>query len=703
MPMRIPEADNPYRVDIERTNTSVDSVGLVAAPEAKNATVNAVQGLTKSSFDVLEKAQKFKKLQDETQSLDLINQLKTEGEKLKNDSETGFKRLKGKDALSMPDGSSIHDTYNGRLQNLVRTLADKAGNPEVRAKFNKFAQDYGYNFQNELNAHTIKQAQEYATSVQNNALKLAYDDAMSGTLDEYDANASVIKGIIDQNAKIKGVEPDYSKVMGTLHADKAALLIDSGNLKIAKSFIEQRKSEMEVRDYLRLKRSITDAQKRLAAAARVNNSIKKYVASMTPYNIARSIYKETTKSDLSEDQYNQSLDLAGGNPVEALQIALIGPDKYKAAVDEWAETGKVPDVLKGVNSNTKALSTMAQRMGALNGKSLEQMVGVVMDDNPDMTLQDAYATARGVIKKSKQNYGVASENRNHQAGMLLGEMLKGTSIDELPDSQLNALPYSVRVAVKQYQNRAASNSLATDHEAMWELRHNPERLKNLTQLELVNMAKDFSPNDFQWIVQRSNDLKTGRVTDIKANERENRVKNALALQGFKNPTDREGRAINSFLTSNLNDAVAEEELNRGKPMTQEETTQFIGKELSTTYTSKTKFLGFIPWDSETDAVDVAKGKSINIDGTTKDILTKGLQSIGVLDPNDASLTDLILQVKLVPGKPIHGASAMVQALKDEDVKAYDAIKNAYVKRNGRAPTDDQIIRLYLEGAIQSKR
>lgn len=699
MPMRIPEADNPYRVDIERTNTSVDSVGLVAAPEAKNATVNAVQGLTKSSFDVLEKAQKFKKLQDETQSLDLINQLKTEGEKLKNDSETGFKRLKGKDALSMPDGSSIHDTYNGRLQTIVRTLADKAGNPEVRATFNKFAQDYGYNFQNELNAHTIKQAQEYATSVQNNAIQLAYTDAVNGSTDDFINNLSVIKGIVDQNAKIKGVEPDYNKVLSQVYGSRTERLIDDGNLKEASALIKSGSDQgyIDAAHARHYNKVIKAERERQAKVAQVKNLTKAYLAKFTPEVVWKGAFKQITGTDINSEAYEKALDLAGGDPMEAMSIAMIGAEKYEQALAEYERTGKQPDFGDALPKAKKAQKMFASGLGSISG-DINQTAAFIMGKDPNIDLETAYKVASNVARQQKHTVGVTQAERNNQLTILLEGIQKGTPLDDLPLASLNKIPARLKATYRRIESLNNSNSRMTDPAYYNEIR-DPEKLKQMSPEAIIQIMPHLSEEDGQLLIRNAQLAQSGQLSDLSINSK--KINQFLDYAGVGTETT-DAKRRRGLLYQAIEDSLKDKQYQLGRKLTDEEIYLEGKRVLNAPY--RVTDSGFI-WDSEKDT---SMGDVISGDGKfspNKELLSMldtGLDFLGVGEKNDDNRSIFYVKVLTNPRQYPQAIHEMSEAFKQSFPDGYKAFVDRFKERYNRAPSEEEVVTTILAGKTKPK-
>ena len=292
MPMVVPNGD-PFAV--QQTVGPTQEFGLVNMPKTQFSRMNAALSLEESAQHLNQLAQKWQGEQDQTRAKDLMNQIQEKTNDLANNPQSGFKTLKGINALERPEGKSLSDEVGKSYDDYVNSLLQNGVNKNVQKIVKQFSDANRNQLMNSVNTHLIAQSNEYRKSVNQKSIEMASSMALQDDPRQAEEGVAILRALIDQDAKEKGIEPDYTKKLGDVQFLRIQQAVDAGRLSDASSLLQANRSDMSATDQVRAKRLI-----QVAARKQRNNSVtskidtKKIVDSVELIKRLSELYKDRT-------------------------------------------------------------------------------------------------------------------------------------------------------------------------------------------------------------------------------------------------------------------------------------------------------------------------------------------------------------------------------------------------------------------------
>lgn len=697
MPMRIPDAGNPYSVDIDISNPTRTDVGLTEEPRVQNSVMNAFTGAVQGVGSLVEATQKWKAHVDNTQSMDLINELNDKVKDIRNNPETGYLTLEGKNAIVRPSGKSLNDEVRETFNLYREEILAKAGNPDVRARVQQFANDAYTSLDNDVKAHIIKQNNIYSESVQQKNISNAVQLALTGKPEESAAAFQLVRDYTIEKANKLGLEPDLIKTMSPLHKQYVWDALDEGNLREAERRLKLAvdKGEMSGPDIHSLKKAIKREKDAIAKKYAQENAIKQFTVQNTPEATLRSVLEPELKRKISDEEIQEATDLAGGNSVVAGRILAVGIDNYKKAVDEAERSGKPIDLKEKNEILKKVDGVLGYKLVAVSGGNIEGLTQMFLEKYPGMD----YFTARSAaIKASNQNKAIQAAKMNDAAEgvkIAMDYIKEGKPINDLPASVKNKLPYEYYRSLQTYQERKDAGSLATNWNEYWDLMTNKDLLKSYSDMEWSTKAKDFDEKTYKELTERRQGIANGQVIDVNKSNTKAMVQTALEAQGILGVKGTEQKQVAGFVLNTVVEEISQNQalLNGGHPFTQEEVNRRVADMLKTKLTIPKFFF----WTGYSTAGDAASGKPVEMTDELEEVFNEGLLVQGIGATNPAQRTNLWLEIKLRPNQQMkpNVASAMRAKIFDLNPKFVADYSADYRQLKGQEPTSEDIVRAYI--------
>lgn len=697
MPMRIPDAGNPYSVNVDISKPMTDNVGLTEEPRVQNSMLGAVDGLAKSTMAVAEAGQRWKSIIDNTQTMDLINQLNDRIKDLRDNPETGYLKLEGKNAIVRPSGKSLSDEMRESFNLHRDEILGMAGNADVRLRLQRYADDAYKSFDNDVKAHVVKQNTIYSESVQQKNISNAVQLALTGKPEESAAAFDLVRTYVVNNANLHGTEPNLIKTMSPLHKQYVWDALDEGNFREAERRMKLAvdKGEMSGPDIHSLKKAIKREKDAIAKKYAQENAIKQFTTQNTPEATLRSVLEPELKRKISDEEIQEATDLAGGNSVVAGRILAVGIDNYKKAVDEAERSGKPIDLKEKNEILKKVDGVLGYKLVAVSGGNIEGLTQMFLEKYPGMD----YFTARSAaIKASNQNKAIQAAKMNDAAEgvkIAMDYIKEGKPINDLPASVKNKLPYEYYRSLQTYQERKDAGSLATNWNEYWDLMTNKDLLKSYSDMEWSTKAKDFDEKTYKELTERRQGIANGQVIDVNKSNTKAMVQTALEAQGILGVKGTEQKQVAGFVLNTVVEEISQNQalLNGGHPFTQEEVNRRVADMLKTKLTIPKFFF----WTGDSTAGDAASGKPVEMTDELEEVFNEGLLVQGIGATNPAQRTNLWLEIKLRPNQQMkpNVASAMRAKIFDLNPKFVADYSADYRQLKGQEPTSEDIVRAYI--------
>lgn len=245
-------------------------------------------------------------LASQTRVEDGINQLRQSALDKTYDPATGYKALKGAQALDRPGGVALPDEYGAALQKDAGNISDTLGTPEQKRMFNLRAADVVTSFKGDVDAHMLSEFQNYHVSVADGAAKLStqeaelnwnnpgkIDQSLNGIEDpETGQRFGGLKQAIYQKAKTTGMsaneaEAAMNNAESAVHAKVIESAIANNNPTYASAYFQQNKGNMQAQDILQVQGQINHHMDAQNSAAATNSTMKDLQPRIMPTDMDR--------------------------------------------------------------------------------------------------------------------------------------------------------------------------------------------------------------------------------------------------------------------------------------------------------------------------------------------------------------------------------------------------------------------------------
>ena len=691
MPMVVPNGD-PFAV--QQTVGPTQEFGLVNMPKTQFSRMNAAQSIEESAQQFNQIAQKWQGEQDQTRAKDLMNQIQEKTNDLANNPETGFKTLKGINALERPDGKSLSDEIGKSYDDYVSSLLQNGVNRNVQKIVKQFSDANRNQLMNSVNTHLIAQSNEYRKSVNQKSIEMASAMALQDDPSQAEEGVAVLRALIDQEAKEKGIEPDYTKKLGDVQFLRIQQAVDAGRLGDASNLLQANRSDMSATDQVRAKRLIQVAarKQRKQAAEDVVGGI--YGEIFSAENQARHAVELTTGSLPATADYEMALALADGDEEKAVQILAYGVDRWQQDVDNAEADGTLIDEEAMLAEDRNASMALSRYTADRTSEpTLDMVANRIKELVPDMDEDSLYSTSRKVLSREKARRDAQQRERDDQATIAYGSLRSGNGFEALPMGAVQNLKRSTVTSLQDYANRKAAGALVTNSALYWDLISNEDKLKNMTDEDFVTLAPELTESDFDDLMNFRQGLKGGKFKDTQGDNLRRNIKDAFSRNGLSMPTDEAGKAAYGYAARNIYDRIRQEMVMTGKEPTAQEISEKVTQLLNSEFSVKGTLWGT---NERTLAKAIEKG-SFGIDGTAEKILNAGLQAQGIVDPSKTNRTELLLGIAITPTKMVPGASAMVGEIRKVNPGFIEGLSQAYARKHGGvSPDDSYIVRAYLQ-------
>lgn len=303
-------AVQPFRLD-----TSSISPDLAAAPGRQEQQMG--QGLQSLGGEATRIAVDFQDQINQSRVLDARNQLAQYRGVLADDPKAGYLARTGLDALKPEDGKSLTDVYVDKFQQQQDTVMQGLDNDRQRLMLKPHAADLALQIQQETQKHALGQFKSYQLSNLDGQLKLSVDDAARNWQDPVAiqrsllqaqtaiANASTLQGKAPAEiesqvriasstvhakvlaAALENNNPSYANLYFQMHKDPT--YVNSDNEKVSKSDPDARMMDggMRADDILHFQGSMNKTLDTSISQQAVSASVKKYTPQFVPSGMDR--------------------------------------------------------------------------------------------------------------------------------------------------------------------------------------------------------------------------------------------------------------------------------------------------------------------------------------------------------------------------------------------------------------------------------
>lgn len=189
---------------------------------------------------------------------DALNKARQQMLNLTYDPDTGYKTLKGDQALTRPDGQPLAQEYGDKLQSSISDIGGTLGNDYQRRAFSMQANDLMTQFQSGVEQHTLQEYKDYALSTQSGTIKLGVDQAKLHWNDPDQINNALdsVKAAVVRTGTLAGASANETMAQlksttSAVHEGVIAAALQSNNPTYAQQYLQQYKSQMTADDILK--------------------------------------------------------------------------------------------------------------------------------------------------------------------------------------------------------------------------------------------------------------------------------------------------------------------------------------------------------------------------------------------------------------------------------------------------------------------
>lgn len=189
---------------------------------------------------------------------DALNQARQQMLKLTYDPQTGYKNLKGDNALTRPDGQSLSEEYGTQLKTGVSDISGKLGNDAQRRLFGMQSNDLMTQFQGNLEQHTAQEYKSYALSTQEGTQRIGVDTAKLhwNDPDQIKTALDSVQAAVYKMGDLKGdaastTQANLKTMTSAVHQGVIEAALQSSNPTYAQQYLNQYKGQMTADDILK--------------------------------------------------------------------------------------------------------------------------------------------------------------------------------------------------------------------------------------------------------------------------------------------------------------------------------------------------------------------------------------------------------------------------------------------------------------------
>lgn len=561
------------------------------------------QGLSQVGGAVDDITSDLRQQADQVQVNDALNAARRAELDLTFNPQTGYKTLKGRDALERPDKQALPDEYGAKLKTSIQSIAEGLGNENQRRAFQMQSNDLMTRFQGDTQAYMLNEFRGHALSVQEGTIKLGIDTAKLNwqNPDKIGESLESVKAAVYQAGKISGeaasvTEAKMKEATSAAHISVVQSALEASDPEYALAYLTKNKDGMTADDLLRA-RSVVNKD----VIQRVGDGIATTVVQAARAKAAPSdgnrMYAITAESESGSRERGAKGDLitspkgaegsmqvmpkTNTNPGFGVTAAKddsdaertrVGKDYLDAMVKRYAGDpakawaaynygpGAFDKVLKEHGDNWPSfVPKETQAYVAKNLKALESGGGAA----PKPTLQEVHDNVRSQITA---RYGATPpsgllKQSLASATQQFEDLAKATKADEdartaegmraiqQAGGRFSAIPYAVRSSIPvdkvdsvlAFGERIAKGDNVTNP-AVYQRLSDPKVLSTLSENEMFILRKELSDTDYKHFVNQRNAAlgkSTDKLGEINTSAMNSAVANRFQTLGI-DPTPKDG-------------------------------------------------------------------------------------------------------------------------------------------------------------------
>lgn len=189
---------------------------------------------------------------------DALNKARQQMLTLTYDPESGYKTLKGDQALTRPDGQPLVQEYGDKLKTTISDITGTLGNDYQRRAFSMQSNDLMTQFQSGVEQHTLQEYKNYALSTQDGTIKLGTDQAKLHWNDPDQINNALdsVKAAVVRTGTLTGASANETMAQlkattSAVHESVIAAALQNNNPTYAQQYLQQYKGQMTADDILK--------------------------------------------------------------------------------------------------------------------------------------------------------------------------------------------------------------------------------------------------------------------------------------------------------------------------------------------------------------------------------------------------------------------------------------------------------------------
>jgi soluble lytic murein transglycosylase len=291
-----------------------------------------------------------------------LNNVRAAQQKLTYDPQEGYQQRQGAAAVQPnAQGQGLQDVYGAKLQSAIDDASSGLANDAQRQVFQQKAAQLSSQFDEQLQAHVLKQYQQFGMQTQQGTIDLASDAAQKqwNNPDAIDAQIESAKAAVWKAGQISGEPADLTqaKMLQTtsgIHMGVLDAALQNNNPGYAKAYLQQYRGDMTAGDLLKAQAAINNDLNTRTATAAAQGAISANQSAFTPSDADRMLQitrqAESGGQDLKADgtPVTSSAGAKYGMQVLDSTAAAPGHGIAPAASDTPAEYNRVGTQLLGV-------------------------------------------------------------------------------------------------------------------------------------------------------------------------------------------------------------------------------------------------------------------------------------------------------------------------------------------------------------------
>lgn len=244
----------------QMTTTGVDQL----ASQAGRTAVDTGRSMTQLAGVAGDIATDLRTQADQVQLNDAMNAARRAELDLTFNPQTGYKALKGRNALDRPDNQALPDEYGAKLKTSLQAISEGLGNENQRRAFAMQSNDLLTRFQGDTQSHMLGEFRSNALSSQEGSIKIGIDTAKLNWRNPDKINESLesVKAAVYQIGQINGEAGNVTaakmkEATSAAHISVIQSALEGSDPEYALAYMTKNKDSMTADDLLR-SRSVID-------------------------------------------------------------------------------------------------------------------------------------------------------------------------------------------------------------------------------------------------------------------------------------------------------------------------------------------------------------------------------------------------------------------------------------------------------------